>query len=162
MLLTIFLMLYYFFWFLFVAFIDFDLYFCRELKLTNKKRSVMKKIEAIIRKSKFEEVKKALYDADIDWFSYWDITGLGKSTEDQVVRGQVFQSSYIQRRMLSIVVRDINADVTVQAIMRAARTGDTGDGKIFVSDILETYRIRTGETGPEALFNKDEGNGKSR
>lgn len=121
----------------------------------------MKKIEAIIRKSKFEDVKKALYEAGIDWFSYWDITGLGKSTEDQVVRGQVFQSSYIQRRMLSIVVRDINADVTVQAIMRAARTGDTGDGKIFVSDILETYRIRTGETGPEALFNKDEGNGKS-
>lgn len=122
----------------------------------------MKKIEAIIRKSKFEDVKKALYEAGIDWFSYWDITGLGKSTQDQVVRGQVFQSSYIQRRMLSIVVRDINADVTVQAIMRAARTGDTGDGKIFVSDILETYRIRTGETGPEALFNKDEGNGKSR
>lgn len=122
----------------------------------------MKKIEAIIRKSKFEDVKKALYEAGIDWFSYWDITGLGKSTEDQVVRGQVFQSSYIQRRMLSIVVRDINADVTVQAIMRAARTGDTGDGKIFVSDILETYHIRTGETGPEALFNKDEGNGKSR
>lgn len=122
---------------------------------------LMKKIEAIIRKSKFEDVKKALYEAGIDWFSYWDITGLGKSTEDQVVRGQVFQSSYIQRRMLSIVVRDINADVTVQAIMRAARTGDTGDGKIFVSDILETYRIRTGETGPEALFNKDEGNGKS-
>jgi len=123
---------------------------------------LIKKIEAIIRKSKFEDVKKALYEAGIDWFSYWDITGLGKSTEDQVVRGQVFQSSYIQRRMLSIVVRDINADVTVQAIMRAARTGDTGDGKIFVSDILETYRIRTGETGPEALFNKDEGNGKSR
>ncbi|MDD4637154.1 MAG: P-II family nitrogen regulator [Bacteroidales bacterium] len=50
----------------------------------------MKKIEAIIRKSKFEDVKQALYDAGIDWFSYWDITGLGKSTEDQVVRGQIF------------------------------------------------------------------------
>lgn len=121
----------------------------------------MKKIEAIIRKSKFEDVKQALYEAGIDWFSYWDITGLGKSTEDQVVRGQVFQSSYIQRRMLSIVVRDINVDITVQAIMKAARTGDQGDGKIFVSDIQETYRIRTGETGPEALYNKDEGNGKS-
>ncbi|OPZ99207.1 MAG: Nitrogen regulatory protein P-II [Bacteroidetes bacterium ADurb.Bin416] len=121
----------------------------------------MKKIEAIIRKSKFEDVKKALYEAGIDWFSYWDITGLGKSTEDQVVRGQVFQSSYIQRRMLSIVVRDINLDKTVQAIMQSARTGDTGDGKVFVSDIQETYRIRTGETGPEALYNKDESNGKS-
>lgn len=116
----------------------------------------MKKIEAIIRKSKFEDVKQALYDAGIEWFSYWDITGLGKSTEDQVVRGQVFQSHYIQRCMLSIVVRDINLEKTVKAIMVSARTGDTGDGKIFVSDIEETYRIRTGETGPEALYNKDE------
>jgi nitrogen regulatory protein P-II 1 len=116
----------------------------------------MKKIEAIIRKSKFEDVKQALYDADIDWFSYWDITGLGKSKEDQVVRGQVFQSHYIQRRMLSIVIRDINLEKTIDAIMLAARTGDTGDGKIFVSDIQETYRIRTGETGPKALYNKEE------
>jgi len=116
----------------------------------------MKKIEAIIRKSKFEDVKQALYDAGIEWFSYWDITGLGKSTEDQVVRGQVFQSSYIQRRMLSVVVRDINLEKTVNAIMNAARTGDTGDGKVFVADIEETYRIRTGEKGPEALYNKEE------
>jgi nitrogen regulatory protein P-II 1 len=116
----------------------------------------MKKIEAIIRKSKFEDVKKALYNVDIDWFSYWDITGLGKSTEGQVVRGQIFQSNYIQRRMLTIVVRDINLEKTVSAIMNAARTGDQGDGKIFVSDIEETYRIRTGETGPDALFNHEE------
>ncbi|MDP4202108.1 MAG: P-II family nitrogen regulator, partial [Bacteroidota bacterium] len=47
----------------------------------------MKKIEAVIRKSKFEDVKKALYDAGIEWFSYWDIVGLGKSTEEQIVRG---------------------------------------------------------------------------
>lgn len=115
----------------------------------------MKKIEAIIRRSRFEDVKQALYDAGIEWFSYWDITGLGKSTEDQVVRGQIFQSSYIQRRMLSIVVRDINLEKTVNAIIGAARTGDTGDGKIFVSDIEQTYRIRTGETGPDALYNKE-------
>ncbi|MDD2612318.1 MAG: P-II family nitrogen regulator [Bacteroidales bacterium] len=115
----------------------------------------MKKIEAIIRKSRFDDVKQALYNAGIEWFSYWDITGLGKSTEDQVVRGQVFQSNYIQRRMLSVVVRNVNLEKTVNAIMNSARTGDTGDGKIFVSDIEETYRIRTGETGPEALYNKE-------
>jgi nitrogen regulatory protein P-II 1 len=115
----------------------------------------MKKIEAIIRKAKFEDVKQALYDAGIEWFSYWDITGIGKSKEDQVVRGQVFQSSYIQRRMLSIVVRDQNLEVTVNAIMKAARTGEMGDGKIFVSDIESTYRIRTGENGPEALYLKE-------
>ena len=115
----------------------------------------MKKIEAIIRKSKFEDVKEALSCAGIDWFSYWDITGLGKSTEEQVVRGQVFLSGYIQRRMLSIVVRDINLEKTVNAIMGAAYTGDQGDGKIFVSDVEQTFRIRTGEVGPEALYNKE-------
>ena len=119
------------------------------------KTVIMKKIEAIIRKSKFEDVKEALYDADIDWFSYWDITGLGKTTEDQVIRGQVFQSHYIQRRMLSVVVRDVNLEKTVNAILDAAWTGDMGDGKIFVYDIEETYRIRTRESGPGALYNKE-------
>ena len=115
----------------------------------------MKKIEAIIRKSRFEDVKQALMDADIDWFSYWDITGLGKSTEEQVVRGQVFKSGYIQRRMISIVVRDINLDKTVKAIISSAQTGELGDGKVFVYDISETYRIRNGESGPEALYNAE-------
>lgn len=115
----------------------------------------MKKIEAIVRKSKFEDVKQALYDAGIDWFSYWDITGLGKSTEDQIVRGHVFKSGFIQRRLISIVVRDVNLEKTVTAILESARTGETGDGKVFVYNIEETYRIRTGESGPEALYNKE-------
>jgi nitrogen regulatory protein P-II 1 len=115
----------------------------------------MKKIEAVIRKSKFEDVKQALYDAGIEWFSYWDITGLGKSTESQVVRGQIFQSNYIHRCMLSIVVRDVNLEKTINAILDAGYTGETGDGKIFVSDIEETYRIRTRQNGPGALYNKD-------
>ncbi len=116
----------------------------------------MKKVEAVIRKSKFDDVKQALLDADIDWFSYWDITGLGKSTEEQVVRGQVFMSGYIQRRMISIVIRDVNLEKTVNAILNSAWTGETGDGKIFVYDIEETWRIRTKEKGPGALYNKDE------
>ena len=115
----------------------------------------MKKIEAVIRKSKFEDVKQALYDVEIDWFSYWDITGLGKSTEEQVVRGQVFKSGYIQRRMISIVIRDVNVEKTVKAILSSAWTGEQGDGKIFVYDIEETYRIRNGESGPRALYNKE-------
>jgi nitrogen regulatory protein P-II 1 len=115
----------------------------------------MKKIEAVIRKSKFEDVKVALYDADIDWFSYWDITGLGKSTAEQVVRGQIFQSSYIHRRMISIVVRDVNLEKTINAILDSAWTGEAGDGKIFIYDIEETYRIRTREKGPGALYTQD-------
>ena len=112
----------------------------------------MKKIEAIIRRSKFEEVQDALHQADIQWFSYWDITGAGKEREDLIVRGQVFESSYIQRRMLSIIVRDQNLDKTLKAIMEAAWTGELGDGKIFVSTIDETYRIRNGQNGCEALY----------
>ena len=115
----------------------------------------MKKIEAVIRKSKFEDVKQALYDAGIEWFSYWDITGLGKSTEEQVVRGQVFKSGYIQRRMISIVVRDQNAEKTVNAVLNSAWTGEAGDGKVFVYDIQETFSIRTKESGPEALFSHE-------
>ena len=116
----------------------------------------MKKIEAIIRKSKFEDVKVALHSVDIDFFTYWDATGLGKETEKMIFRGKSYDTSKIQRTMLSIIVRDQNADKTIKAIEVAARTGEMGDGKIFVSNIEEVYRIRTGEEGPEALFIKGE------
>jgi len=112
----------------------------------------MKKIEAIIRRSKFNEVKEALHSADIQWFSYWDITGTGQEREDMVVRGQFFESSYIQRRIISIIVRDQNLDRTIKVILDAAGTGEPGDGKIFVSTMDETYRIRNGQSGPESLY----------
>lgn len=112
----------------------------------------MKKIEAIIRKSKFETIKRALYEAGIEWFSYWDITGHGKSAVSHMVKGQVFHSNYLQRYRITIVVHDDNLDKTVKAVM-AARSGKKGDGKIFVSDVENIYRIRTGETGQDALFN---------
>ena len=115
----------------------------------------MKKIEAVVRKAKFEDIKEALSEVGIEWFSYWDITGLGKSTEDQVIRGQVFKSGYIHRRMISIVVRDLNLEKTVNALLDSAWTGEAGDGKVFVYDIEETYRIRTRESGPSALFNAE-------
>jgi len=116
----------------------------------------MKKIEAIIRKSKFEDVKAALQAVDIHFFTYWDATGMGKSTEKVIFRGNSYDTSKIQRITISIVVREQNLDKTVNAIIESARTGDLGDGKIFVSDILEVYRIRNGEKGPDALFIKGE------
>ena len=114
----------------------------------------MKKIEAIIRKAKFEDVKKALQDVDIQFFTYWDVTGVGKETEGHIYRGAIYEANRIQRRMLSIIVRDQNAQKTVDAIVKAAGTGVIGDGKIFVSDIEDVIRIRTGEHGPEALYIK--------
>ena len=116
----------------------------------------MKKVEAIIRKSKFEEVKRALHEADIDFFTYWDVTGVGKETEGHIYRGAVYDANRIQRRMLSIVVRDHNAQKTIDTIIKSANTGIIGDGKIFVSDIEDVIRIRTAEHGPEALYLKED------
>lgn len=111
----------------------------------------MKKVEAIIRKSKFSEVKKALHEVGVNFFSYWDVTGLGNEQEGHVYRGVAYSTSDIQRRYLSIVVNDNFLDVTIQTILEAGATGEVGDGKIFVSDINEAYRIRTGEKGGETL-----------
>jgi len=115
----------------------------------------MKKIEAIIRKSKFDEVKTTLHETGIDFFSFWEVTGVGKARESRVYRGISYDTSTIERVMLSIVVRDINLERTVKAIIKASKTGEIGDGKIFVSNIEESYRIRTGENGDESLYIKE-------
>jgi|TARA_B100000497_G_C7645352_1_gene388051 nitrogen regulatory protein P-II 1 len=111
----------------------------------------MKKVEAIIRKSKFSSVKKALHLVGVNFFSYWDVTGLGNEKEGHVYRGVSYSTSDIQRRYLSIVVNDDFEEVTVKTILDAASTGEVGDGKVFVSQIEEVYRIRTGEKGGNTL-----------
>jgi nitrogen regulatory protein P-II 1 len=111
----------------------------------------MKKIEAIIRKSKFSDVKEALHEVGVNFFSYWDVTGLGNEKEGHVYRGISYSTSDIQRRYISIVVNDDFEEVTIKTILKAASTGDVGDGKIFVSKIDTAYRIRTGEKGGETL-----------
>ena len=107
----------------------------------------MKKIDAIIRKSKFHEVRQALHTVNVYFFSYWDVTGVGHEKKEHLYRGVAYSSSDIQRRYLSIVVNDDFVEKTVQAILVAAKTGEVGDGKIFVSPVEEAYRIRTGENG---------------
>ncbi|GGF76060.1 MULTISPECIES: P-II family nitrogen regulator [Wenyingzhuangia] len=111
----------------------------------------MKKIEAIIRKSKFSEVKTALHEVGVNFFSYWDVTALGNERIGKVYRGISFSTADIQRRYLSIVVNDDFEKVTIDTIIKTAGTGEVGDGKIFVYDVKETYRIRTGEKGGETL-----------
>lgn len=95
----------------------------------------MKKIEAIIRKSKFDEVKKALHDVGVVFFSYWDVTGVGNEKQGHVYRGVVYSTSDIQRRYLSIVVSDEFVETTVKTILEAAKTGNVGDGKIFICPV---------------------------
>ena len=115
----------------------------------------MKIIEAIIRKTKFEDVKEALLEADIEWFSYWDVRGVGKSRQARIYRGVIYDTSSIERIMVSIVVRDINCEKTVSAIVKSAQTGEIGDGRIFVTPVDEAVRIRTGERGDYALYNAE-------
>jgi nitrogen regulatory protein P-II 1 len=111
----------------------------------------MKKIDAIIRKSKYSEVKNALHAKGVTFFTYWDVTGVGNEKQGHVYRGIAYSTSDIQRRYLSIVVNDDFEQITIDTILKVAYTGEVGDGKIFVSEIKETYRIRTGEKGGTTL-----------
>ena len=108
----------------------------------------MKKIEAIIRRTKFDDVKEALLKADIEWFSY--------TREGRIYRGVVYDTSSIERILISIVVRNKNVDKTVEAVMKAAHTGEIGDGRIFVIPVEDAVRIRTGERGDIALYNAEQ------
>ena len=94
----------------------------------------MKKIEAIIRKSKFDDVKEALHNIEVNFFSYWDVTGVGNEKEGHVYRGISYSTTDILEK-------------TVNAILESAYSGNVGDGKIFVSEVIEAYRIRTKEDG---------------
>lgn len=114
----------------------------------------MKKIIAVIRKTKFQEVKEALLASDIDWFEYSDVKGVGQSRQERIYRGVVYSTDNIERVRLSIVLRDVLVDQTVKVIMAAAHTGEVGDGRIFVSEMEEVYSIRTGESGETVLRDK--------
>ena len=107
----------------------------------------MKQIEAVIRKSKFDEVKEALHRIEVNFFTYWDVTGVGNEKKGHVYRGISYSTSDIQRRYLSIVVSDDFAQKTVDTLLEVASTGKVGDGKIFVTEVVEAYRIRTKESG---------------
>ncbi len=111
----------------------------------------MKKIEAIIRKSKFNDVKKALHQIEVNFFSYWDVTGVGNEKQGHVYRGISYSTTDIQRRYLSVVVSDEFMERTVNAILEAAQTGSVGDGKVFVTEVIEAYRIRTKESGQAGI-----------
>lgn len=111
----------------------------------------MKKVEAIIRKSQFDDVKSALMNVKVTFFSYWDCTGHGNEKLGISYRGVEHSTNDIQRRYLSIIVSNEFLDRTIKAILESGKTGKVGDGKIFVSNIEEAYRIRTSERGNQTL-----------
>jgi Nitrogen regulatory protein PII len=109
----------------------------------------MKKIEAIIRTSKFEEVTARLKEIGIDFFSYWDASGVGNEhmRGHHSYRGTIYDTQYISRIFISIVLRDINVQKTIDCIEKAAFTGEIGDGMIFSYNIEESVRISNGARG---------------
>ena len=112
----------------------------------------MKKIEAIVRFSKFEDVKDALEGIGINFFTYLEVYGHGKQKADAVTyRGAVYDSGDIPRVKIELVVTEAKSQEVITTILENAKTGVIGDGKIIVSDVTEFYRIRTGEEGDAAL-----------
>jgi len=115
----------------------------------------MKKIEAIVRKSKFESVREALHEADIDFLSWWEVKGQGIAKQELIFRGVAYDVTTIDRVYISFVVRDINAEKSINAILKSAYSGESGDGRIFVTQIEQSIRIRTGDRGDESLYDKE-------
>ena len=114
----------------------------------------MKRIEAIIRKTKFEDVKEALLQSDINWFEYHNVHGIGQSRQERIYRGVQYSTDVIERVALTIVCRDQFVEPTIEVILKTASTGEIGDGRIFISDVIDTWSIRTGEHGDTVLRDK--------
>ena len=112
----------------------------------------MKKIEAIIKPFKLDEVKEALHDVGITGITVTEAKGFGRQKgHTELYRGAEYVVDFLPKVKLEIVMEDSLAERAVEAIQQAAQTGRIGDGKIFVSNVENVIRIRTGETGPDAV-----------
>ncbi len=112
----------------------------------------MKKIEAIIRHFKLEEVKNALSELGIRGMTVTEVRGFGRQKgHTEMYRGTEYTVDFVPKVKIEVVVAAEDLQATLGTIVRAARTGQVGDGKIFVTDLAETVRIRTGEVGQDAL-----------
>ena len=112
----------------------------------------MKKIEALIRPSVFDKVKKALTEIGVHGMNYMEIRGFGRQGgHTEVYRASVKKVDFLPKVRIEIVCANEQVEQILESIVTAARTGNVGDGKIFVSDVCEAIRIRTGERGDEAI-----------
>lgn len=112
----------------------------------------MKKLEAIIRHFKLEDVKNSLSEAGIQGMTVSEVRGFGRQRgHKETYRGAEYTVDFLPKVKIELVVKDEDVDRAVEAITSMARTGQIGDGKIFVSPLDNVIRIRTGETGGEAL-----------
>jgi nitrogen regulatory protein P-II 1 len=112
----------------------------------------MKKIEAIIKPFKLDEVKEALQELGVQGMTVIEAKGYGRQKgHTELYRGAEYVVDFLPKIKIEVVVADDQLDPALEAIVGAARTGRIGDGKIFVSEILDVLRIRTGETGAAAV-----------
>jgi nitrogen regulatory protein P-II 1 len=112
----------------------------------------MKKIEAIIRHFKLEDVKNALTESGVAGMTITEVRGFGRQKgHTETYRGTEYAVDFVPKVKLEIVVSDDKLQGVIDKIIKAAQTGQIGDGKIFVSDLVESIRIRTGEVGNDAI-----------
>lgn len=115
-------------------------------------RISMKKIEAVIKPFKLDEVRDALAEVGVEGMTVSEVKGFGRQKgHTEIYRGSEYTVDFLPKIKLEVVVSDENADTSIGAITKAANTGKIGDGKIFVSDVEGAIRIRTEEKGDEAL-----------
>ena len=112
----------------------------------------MKKIEAIIKPFKLDEVKEALHEVGVSGITVTEVKGFGRQKgHTELYRGAEYVVDFLPKVKIEVAIDDSGLDAALEAISKAAHTGKIGDGKIFVSDLEQAVRIRTGETGGEAL-----------
>ena len=112
----------------------------------------MKKIEAIIKPFKLDEVKERLRELGVSGMTVYEVKGFGRTGgKTEVYRGSAYVVDFVPKVRIEVVIKDSMTHDVVEAVTAAARTGKIGDGKIFVTAIEQVIRIRTGETGADAL-----------
>lgn len=112
----------------------------------------MKKVEAIIKPFKLEDVKEALSEVGVEGMTVVEVKGFGRQKgHTEIYRGSEYTVDFLPKVKIEVVVDDSRSDAVVDAIVKAANTGKIGDGKVFVSDVIEAVRIRTGERGADAI-----------
>ncbi len=112
----------------------------------------MKKIEAVIRHFKLEDVKNALSAKNIQGMTVTEVRGFGRQKgHKEMYRGAEYTVDFLPKVKVEVVVADAQAPMVIETITQSARTGNVGDGKIFITNLAEAVRIRTGETGESAL-----------
>ena len=112
----------------------------------------MKKIEAVIKPFKLDEVREALSEIGVSGLTVTEVKGFGRQKgHTELYRGAEYVVDFLPTVKIEIVVADASVDNAIDAIVKAARTGKIGDGKIFVTPVDQVVRIRTGETGEEAV-----------